>query len=104
MVMLVENNRLKAADVKNGDLVKILTEGGWVKDQFKDQEPTNAFVVSVDYKGVTKDLKLTKASRENLKEAFGAETKEWVGKSASITLVPMEKGKSIMLTPIAWEE
>lgn len=108
MVMLMEGNRLKAADVKNGEMVKFLTEGAWVKDSFKQpdgsQKESNAFVVSVEYNGHTKDLKLTKASRENIKESFGPDTAAWIGQMASIALVPTEKGKSIMLTPIAWKE
>lgn len=108
MVMLMEGNRLKAADVKNGDMVKFLTEGAWVKDTFKNPDGTakesNAFVISVEFNGQTKDLKLTKASRENLKESFGADTAKWIGASGSITLVPTEKGKSIMVTPIEWKD
>lgn len=105
MVMLLDSsNRLKAADVKNGQTVKILTEGQWLKDQYKDQEPTNAFVVSVNYGGETKDLKLTKASRDNLKEAWGNETSKWIGKSAMISLVSTTKGKSIMLQPVVSAE
>lgn len=101
MVMLMNSNqRFKADDVKNGQSVTILTEGEWVKDKFKDQPETNSFVVSAKIGDVTKDLKITKASRENLKETWGPETKAWVDKQCLITLVPMEKGKSIMLTPV----
>lgn len=108
MVMLMEGNRLKAADVKTGDFVKFLTEGDWVKDSFKQADGTskesNAFVVSVEFNGQAKDLKLTKASRENLKETFGPDTTKWIGSQASITLVPTEKGKSIMLSPVVWKD
>lgn len=105
MVMLMTSNqRFKAEDVKNGQSVTILTEGEWVKDKFKDQPETNAFVVSAKIGDVTKDLKITKASRENLKESWGPETKAWIGKQSLITLVPMEKGKSIMLTPVVSAE
>lgn len=100
----MEGNRWKAEDVKNGQPVKILTTPEWVVDNYKQPDgstkPTNSLVGSVEIGGAKKDLRFTKASRENCKEAFGLDTSAWVGKQAMITIVPTEKGKSIMLSPV----
>lgn len=103
----MEGNRWKAEDVKNGQTIKILTTAEWIQDNYPQPDgttkPVKSLVASTEMGGVKKDLRITKASRENLKEAWGPDTSVWVGKEATITLVPTEKGKSIMLNPIAWE-
>jgi len=108
MVMLMEGSRFKAEDVKNGEIVRINSVADWVKDSYKQPDESvkvvNSLIANVTIGTVTKDLRITKASRENLKEAFGPDTANWVGKEATVMLVPTEKGKSIMLTPIAWEQ
>lgn len=104
MVKLMESNRWKAEEVKNGQPAKILTTAEWVVDNYKQPDgsmkPTNSLVASVEISGVKKDLRFTKATRENCKDAWGMDTAGWVGKQAMITIVPTEKGKSIMLSPV----
>lgn len=94
---------LTAKTVKTGETVVIKDEGTWETSKFlrDDGTPSQQFNVTVDYKGEEKRLKLTKASRDSFFEKYGDETKEWIGKSGSITLIPSPNGKqSIWIQPI----
>ncbi len=95
MVKLNAGSFLKAKDIREGDLVKILSEGGWQEStKFKnpDGTPQGQFVVTVKFKDEDKSLKLNKMSRTNLIKAWGEETKEWVGKEVKLTLVKVMSG------------
>jgi hypothetical protein len=98
---------LKAADVKQGQMAKILDEGGWEESsKFKNEDgtPQSSFYVLVEVNGQSRKLKFNKASRDECIKAWGRETKDWVGKEISLSTYPTPQGqKTIGVTPIAWE-
>ena len=105
MVKMNTGNYLRAKDARKGAIVKILDEGAWEKsEKFKNEDgsPVNQFIVNVEYEGEKRKLKFTKGSRVALIEAFGDESKNWIGKTARIMIVPTPNGndKSILLDPI----
>lgn len=105
-VLMSVSNILGSKNVKNGDTVKFTTAGGWEEEKFKDQDARQVFKIGCQLNGATEEkvIKLTKASRTQLIEAWGNDTDKWVGQSAQIMLIPTEKGKSILLTAIAWKD
>lgn len=96
---------LKAKDAKPRSKVKFLDEGEWQESQnfkYEDGRPIIQLVFKVMYEGEEMLLKVNKASRVAMIEAFGDETKNWVGKEASIFILPTPNGKEkmIVLEPI----
>lgn len=103
-ILLAKSNRFKAEDVKNGQSMTILGVADWVTDNYKQSDGSSKSVSSLVAMAkvgeIEKEYRFVKGSRENFIEAFGNDTAKWVGKSGLITLVPTEKGKSILLSPI----
>ena len=82
-------NYLKPDDVKDGDLVTFKTEGEWIESRkytYPDGNPRSDFVITVDYKGEERSLRVNKVSRDELIPAYGNDTTLWVGKQAKITI------------------
>lgn len=103
MVKLSKGSFLTAKTVKTGDIITILSEGQWEENDFlnDDGSKQKQFNMTVDYKGEEKTLKFTKASRDAFFTKYGDETKEWIGKSGQITLIPATNGKlSVWIQPI----
>ena len=97
---------LKAKDVKNGEVIKFLDEGRWeASDKFKYEsgDPVQNCIFKVEYQGDEKQYRINKASRVAMIEAFGDESKDWVGKQATMMVIPTPNGndKMIVLQPIA---
>lgn len=67
------------ADLKDGDIVKILDEGQEIHKEFKGI-PTTSVVHKVETRNGTKLLSFNKTSINNLIDAFGKDSKNWVGK------------------------
>lgn len=98
---------LKAADVKNGDLVRFISEGGWMasaKFTYEDGKPRQDFVIDVEHQGIKKSMKLNKTNRDALKAAWNDETRDWIGREARVeTVQALISGKLqlvIVLKPI----
>ena len=102
---------LKTADVNNGDVVKFLDEGAWTLSQkytYPDGNPQKQFQMSVEVNGEKKTMNINKTNRTNLSEAWGSDTANWVGKTASIEKVKaLVSGKMldvIVLTAVKGDE
>lgn len=67
------------ADIKDGDIIKILDEGQEVKKEFKGVSNT-AVEHQFETRNGTKAMSVNKTSINNLIDAFGKDSKEWVGK------------------------
>lgn len=97
-------NYLKAANVKDGEVVMFLDEGRVEtsdKYTYDDGNPQKYFVMTVDYKGEKKNIKITASSKSSLIEAWGDETQNWIGKKATILVIPVQNNnKSILLKPV----
>lgn len=89
MVLLSSGGKwLKAVDVKPGDKIKIVTEGEWRTNQkytYEDGSQRSDFVVVVVHNDEEKQMRFNKMNRDTMAAMFGAETKEWVGKTVKLT-------------------
>jgi len=98
-------NWLKSADMKGGEVVTFTTSGEWVESTFKNPDGSlkNQFVIGVNVNGQDKDMSLNKTNRTELIKAFGDETADWVGRSATINkmkvMVSGEVKDTIILVP-----
>lgn len=100
---------LKAETVDKGSIITFKDEGTIEvsdKYRYKNQDGTEgdfrkSLVFFVSYKGEDKKLRVNAASRTGLVEAWGDETKSWIGKSAIIHVLPTPNGgnKMIVLEP-----
>lgn len=114
-------NFVKGDEVKNGDVLKFLDEGEWHENtryKYPDGNARWDFVCKVDHAGAEKKMRINATNKKVLIDAWGDETKAWIGKSARISLetalVAGERRKMILLQPegaktpagevIAWDE
>lgn len=92
---------LKPDIVKDGDVIKFLDAGTITDKEFKNSEgekelkPT--LEISVDFKGEKKTYSPNKTTVKLLSEEWGTATEEWVGKSATITVLPSNNGKDMII-------
>ena len=81
------------ADIKNGDTVKILSEGSVVVGQYGDQE-----VYKIETRNGEKNFTLNQASKNILIDELGDETKKWIGKELNIlTKKTIIAGKKVIV-------
>lgn len=81
------------ADIKDGDLVKILDEGQEVQKTFQGKTST-AVVHKIETRNGTKAITLNQTSINNLVDAFGKDSKEWIGKQVKVWILKvMVSGK-----------
>ena len=100
---------LGTKSVEKGEVVEIMNEGEYrenTKYTYEDGTPKKDCIFKVKYQGEEKEMRFNKSTQVNLIEAFGDETKEWIGKKAKIMILPTPKGdnKMIVLDPITKEE
>ena len=69
------------ADIKNGDTVKILTEGTVVTGQFGDQQ-----VFSIETRNGEKNITMNQTTINVLVDEFGDDSKLWIGKEVRVIL------------------
>lgn len=98
-------NFLNGKNAKDGETVKFLDEGEIIPSErykYDDGSPQKNLIFKVEYKGEEKQVKITKQSKVALMDTWGEETKNWVGKSATIFVFPTPDGsnKTIVLKPI----
>lgn len=98
--MILENKTyVKTAEVASGEVVKFLNEGEWVESRkftYEDGSPRNDFVIKVEISGIEKDMRLNKTNRDTLVKAYGKDTAEWVGKTATIQKVKASVAGKLM--------
>jgi hypothetical protein len=79
-------------DIFDGDIIKILDEGKWVTFRFRGQE-RKRLVFKIQTKLMQeKLLPLNQISINNLIDAYGEETKEWIGKEARVWIFKTQVG------------
>jgi len=87
-----QNIARPSVDIFNGDIIKILDEGKWITFKYKDKERKRlAFLIQTKYM-TEKLLPLNRQSINNLIEAFGNETKNWIGKEARVWIFKSNVG------------
>lgn len=83
----------KGVDVKDGDLVTITNEGKQIEGQFGTQD---VFMVKLQDGSKEGNLALNTTSINNLIDAFGTESRNWVGKQVKIWIIRSNVGGKIM--------
>lgn len=97
-------NYLKSEDVKQGDMVTILSEGEWVasaKYTYSDGTPRKDFLLKVKHGEAEKDFRLNATNKKTLVKAYGEETADWVGKIISLETANVMVSGKMMKTMIA---
>lgn len=98
---------VKNADVKEGTKVKILNETIRVESRFKDNEGNAKMqdVCKIKFQGdeEAKNVNLNRATLRGLVDAYGKDSKEWVGKILTAhvenTSVAGKRVKALYLVP-----
>ena len=89
-------------DINNGDVLEILTEGTIVSGEFGDRQVYKVKTVNGE-----KNLSFNQTSLNNMIDAYGDDSKAWVGKKAFVTVIKMnESGKFryiVYLVGEGWE-
>lgn len=89
------------ADVKNGDIVTILSSGDIVEGQFGPQH-----VFKLSTRNGEKNANFNQGTLNTLHDAFGKNSEGWVNKEVSVHLVKvMVSGKmqtAMYLAPLGW--
>lgn len=90
------------ADLKNGDVVKILNEGAVVAGQFGDQQ-----VFSIETRNGEKNVTLNQRSINAIIDSMGDDSKKWVGQKVNVLVTKaMVAGKKCIiayLVPAGYE-
>lgn len=88
----------KDEDYKNGDIVTIVNEGKKIEGKFGEQDVFMVKLVSGNEKNIT----FNQTTINNLVEAFGQDSKNWVGKEVKIWLIIQNvQGKRVKVTYLA---
>lgn len=101
---------LKASECKTNDVIQI-ADGGVKRESTKwkytvketgEEKPKMEYIFQVKMaNGDMKTLTMNKVSRDALKAKWGEDTDKWVGKNASIFIMPTPNGKQmIVLNPM----
>ena len=79
-----------------------MTFPGGVQKVNEDGSPKKSLVFLVEINGKQGKFRINKASREACLQAFGDETKKWIGREASCFVMPTPDGvhKMVVLDPI----
>jgi hypothetical protein len=93
-------------DVFDGDIIKILDEGDWLTFNYKNQQIKKlVFKIQTKFK-TEKLLPLNQQSINNLIDAYGEETKDWIGKEVKVWIFKSNIGGKfvdvIYLTHPGW--
>ncbi len=104
-MIINDGDYLSAKKAKDGSTIVIQDEGKITdnnKYKYEDGNPRKDFVFTVTYEGAKKLLRMNKASRTALCEAWGNDTAKWIGMPATINIFPTPNGgeKMIVLKPV----
>ena len=95
----VGGNWLTADDLKEGDQVKLVTESKMQDGKYKypDGNPKKENIVKARLKGAeeSKNFRLNWATINGLMDAFGPESKGWVGKVLTVNLLKAMVGDTM---------
>lgn len=91
----------KEVDYKNGDKISLSNEGVKVDGQYGEQ---NVFLVKLA-NGSEKNLSLNQTSINGLIDAFGKDSKDWIGKELKVHLITQNvAGKFVKVTYVSHPE
>ena len=81
---------------KTGDIITILTEAKWIEVEF-DGKVSKKLNCKISVNGSEKDFTMNGYAKTALEEAFGEDTKNWIGQKARTMLMPTPKGDKKMI-------
>ena len=85
----------KGIDYKDGDILTVANEGKKIQGQFGEQD---VFLVKL-VNGEEKNLTFNQTTLNNMIDAFGVESVQWVGKQAKVWLILQNvQGKMVKVT------
>lgn len=73
----------KGVDIKDGDFITVANEGRQIEGQFGTQD---VFLMKLA-NGEEKNVSLNQTSLNNLIDAFGEDSKNWIGKQVKVWLI-----------------
>lgn len=89
---------LKAENVKDGDVITFVDAGVIVEKTFKkDEPPKPALEITVKFRGENKTYSPNGTTVKLLNAAWGTATEKWVGKSATLHVLPSNSGKDMII-------
>lgn len=89
---------LKPENVKDGDVIVFADAGVILEKSFKEgEEPRPTLEITVNWRGESKTYSPNKTTVKLLSAAWGTDTDGWVKKSATLTVVPSNGGKDMIL-------
>ena len=107
MIIKFSSKYLKADEVKKGETIKFLDAGVEQESKFtyENGDVKMEYVFQVEYQGDQKTYRMNATSRHAMADAFGIDTKAWVGKVVKLFVMPTPKGdqKMIVLDPVVDE-
>lgn len=94
---------LKVEDVKDGQKVKLINECVKVESRFKEEDgtPKTENQVKAQFQGMREpvNMRLNWTTVYGLIDAFGKESKSWIGKTLTAMVKDATTGQSIYLIP-----
>ncbi len=90
---------LKTAEANTGDVITFVDEGKWIESEkytYDDGNPRKQFVMTVKIGGEEKSMNMNKTNRDIMTKAYGDESADWVGKSATIEKIKCNVAGKIM--------
>ena len=85
-------------DIKDADVITILDGGKITTSEYGEQK-----VFKVKTRNGEKNLSLNQTSENNLIDAFGDSTEDWIGKEVKVWLIRTSTGKwAVYLAPKDW--
>lgn len=88
---------LKADMAKDGDVITFLDAGVILEKEF-DKKKKKVLEITVKFRGENKTYCPNGKTVKLLNAAWGPETEEWVGKSATITILPDDSGRDMVIS------
>ncbi len=88
---------IKAENCKDGDVLTFLDAGVIVDKTFKKDgrdETKPVLEITVKFKGETKTYSPNGTTVKLLSGAWGTATEKWIGKSATVTILPANNGRT----------
>ena len=90
-VLEPKRDYIKSSELQTGQVIKFISEGEWIESKqykYDDGSPKRQFIIQIqtilNNQEVKKTMTLNSTNRGILIEAYGKDTKNWVGKEAEI--------------------
>lgn len=90
-VLEPKRDYIKNTELQTGQVIKFVSEGEWIENKkftYEDGTPQRQFIIQIETilnnQEVKKIMSLNATNRDIMIEAYGRDTKKWIGKEAEI--------------------